>query len=545
VNETADHCYDIFSRRFWFAPADLRPLGLMRIAFGAALFWSTADLAPVLSTFFSDRGVAPRGPLLEHMVRPNRISVFDVAGPGWVLVAMYALTLFAILAFAAGWHARLANVAAFVLVSGLHERNLAVLDSSDTALRVMLFWLMFLPTGARLSVDARRRAARGDPTITHAPALPLRVAQVQVAWIYLDTALCKWPGASWHDGTALRTVLGLDHVFTRPLGEALFPVHWFSVVGTRATLAIEFLFLPLVFWPLTKPAGPQFARLPGWLFQPSWKALALAGGTALHLGIASLMSIGNFTCVMLSTYFLFFEPEWIAAIVRFSMQSAGLRPADDPAETRPWVAPPARASVWLSALVGRRATAWLCALPLPLVMLACIATSCPESSGVASLVVAGRALTPAIDLSPSRAWPPLREAVEEMELWQRWNMFAPQPMDHDVYLVGRGELADGTAVDVLRGVRGHGGPLVPPVQPGFFYTRWTKYLLNVAYASKDSSVVDEFARYLCREWNDSGPPTGKALTTIKLVRVERRVPVFDGRAPDDWHEQPIANHRCR
>jgi hypothetical protein len=112
-------------------------------------------------------------------------------------------------------------------------------------------------------------------------------------------------------------------------------------------------------------------------------------------------------------------------------------------------------------------------------------------------------------------------------------------------VIGRGELADGTAVDVLRGVRGREAPIVPPVQRGFFYSRWTKFLVNIAYAPRDSSAVDEFGRYLCREWNGGDPPTGKALTTIKLVRVERRIPGFDERAPDDWHEQPIANHRCQ
>ena len=72
VPGSADQVYNIFSRRYWLGQLDLRPLGFMRIAFGAVLFWSLIGLSPVLVDLFSDAGVARRLQLFDNMVRGAR-----------------------------------------------------------------------------------------------------------------------------------------------------------------------------------------------------------------------------------------------------------------------------------------------------------------------------------------------------------------------------------------------------------------------------------------------------------------------------------------
>ena len=173
-----------------------------------------------------------------------------------------------------------------------------------------------MPVGARYSVDAILRAARGQPVRQTATALPMRLGQLQIAWVHADTILHKWPGQSWHNGTALRLALGLDHLFTRAMGRWLFDVRPAIKVGTYLRLVLECNFLPLVFLPLWKPKGLPKDSPWRFFFQPTYKALAIAGGTALHLGIAFTMAIGNFSYIMISAYFLLYEPEWIEAIVR-------------------------------------------------------------------------------------------------------------------------------------------------------------------------------------------------------------------------------------
>ena len=242
MRASADKVFNIFSPRFWVGQLDLRPLGLMRIVFGCVVFLATIDLSPVLEDFFSDSGVAPRTALLASLTRANRFCIFDLAGPDWMLWTLYLATLFAIVCFILGWHSRLATVAVFLGVCGIHERDLLVFDGSDSVIRVLLFWLMFMPVGARYSVDAVLRTARGQPLQTHGTAFPIRMGQIQVTWIYLNTIIHKWPGASWHNGTALRFALGLEHLFTRTLGKLLFQSPFLIKVGTYSTVAIEVAF---------------------------------------------------------------------------------------------------------------------------------------------------------------------------------------------------------------------------------------------------------------------------------------------------------------
>ena len=136
----------------------------------------------------------------------------------------------------------------------------------------------------------------------------------------------------------------------------------------------------------------------------------------------------------------------------------------------------------------------------------------------------------------------LHDTLQEIELWQKWDMFSPNPLDTDASTWrGRGDLRDGTQVDVLRGDL-DGGPL-PPKLPGFFFSRWTKYINNLAYEKKDSAWLEQFARYLCRRWNAHPPPGRAALKTFKIYREQRRVVWFD-EPPVPWGEEMIWDHKC-
>jgi predicted DCC family thiol-disulfide oxidoreductase YuxK len=672
---TADGNYNIFSPSYWLGELDLRPLGFMRLVFGGVLFLSVADVGPVLFAFLSDDSVMPRAPLLNGLVRPNRISVFDAAGPQWILVVLFCVTLLALACFSLGYRTRLANITAFVLVCGLHERNLMAFDGSDNVIRVMLFWMIFMPSGARYSIDAVLKGARGEKPLLTYPALPMRIGQLQIAWVYLNTIIHKWPGQSWHNGTALHIGLGLDHLFTRTLGKLIFNVPWMIHLGTHFTVALEMSFLPLVFLPVFKtkanqtsmiwgviPFGwfdkqkPRTQRIVNLAFQPTYKALAIAGGTAMHLGIATMMSVGNFSYIMISSYFLLWEREWIVALVaalgrfwrwlyggsvlkvlydgecglctRVARTLRGLDPfgnldlidfrqrealAGLPSgvslssigmaalEKRMHVVTPSgkveagyRGAVALArripalaplGLIGslpgapllgdpvydrvaerrtqlhvkcdencavpdtgdslwRDLRAWLARLvprslketgrSLLFVALAFLAASCCWFSMPADLKILDRPVGPD---SQMPRW--LFFTIQELELWQKWDMFSPNPMDTDIYLMGRGTLTDGKEVDVLRGDE-HGGPL-PPIYPEFFFSRWTKYVNNLAYAGQPWLL--EFGRYICRHWNYN-PPTGRpALNTFKIFREQRRVPDL-GAEPVPWGEEMIWEHHC-
>jgi predicted DCC family thiol-disulfide oxidoreductase YuxK len=143
------------------------------------------------------------------------------------------------------------------------------------------------------------------------------------------------------------------------------------------------------------------------------------------------------------------------------------------------------------------------------------------------------------DVSPKHMDQRMFRTIQEIELWQKWDMFSPEPLNSDLYLEGRGHLVDGTQVDVLRGDT-DGGPL-PPKYPGLFFTRWTKYINNIAYG--DEAWKNEFGKFLCRRWNVSPPPGRPRLKDFKVYRVSRKVPLV-GEQPADWAEDQIMDQHC-
>jgi predicted DCC family thiol-disulfide oxidoreductase YuxK len=628
----------------------------MRIVFGAVLFVAVADIAPVLFTFLSDDGVMPRRALLDGLVRSDRFSLFWAVGPKWLLVALYGVTLLSLASLCVGYRTKVSNVAAFVLVCGLHERDLMLFDGADNVIRVMLFWMLFMPAGARYSVDAVLAASRGAPLRGTGCALPIRLGQLQIAWVYANTIMHKWPGSQWHDGNALHTALGLEHLFTRPLGKLLYSVPWFTHYGTHFAIIAERAFLPLVFLPLFPPRpmkawlerqSPAIQSTLRLFFQPTYKALALFYGTALHLGIAVTMSVGNFSYVMISSYLLFFETAWTVALVEqvgrvwrrlyrgstlkvlydgecgictrvarvlggldvfgtlelidFRRPGAldalpsvvpqaleqrmhvvapdgsskagyqgfvavarrlpalallgvlgslpGARLLGDPVydyiarrrrELHPkcdescaaFLAPPPGIRDALGRLVPRAARR--AAVAVLFGGLVYLAGASAWFSLPSSAMAFGRKVDPDTHMPQ---W--MASSVQGLELWQKWDMFSPNPADTDIYLVGRGELADGTHVDVLRG-DGHGGPM-PPTFPGLFFNRWTKFVHNIAYAGKPWLL--EFGKFVCRHWNDEAPAGRAQLKTFQIYRAQRRVPE-PGKEPGAWGEQLIWDHRC-
>ncbi|MHB8417609.1 MAG: DCC1-like thiol-disulfide oxidoreductase family protein [Myxococcales bacterium] len=637
MGESADKNWNPFSASFWVGAMDLRPLGLFRITFGFIVTVATLDIGGILYPIISDAGVMPRSALLGGIARGNRFCLFDVAGPYWVTVVLWLLAVAACAAFTVGWHSRFASVATFFLVTGIHERNLLAFDGADNVIRVMLFWAMFMPVGARYSVDAVRRAAKGRETLTHAPAFAMRLGQIQICWVYLNSFIHKWGGGSqWHDGTALHYALGLDHLFTRDFGQWLFNRPWFYVPGTYFTDLVEAVFLILVFFPY---------------LQPKLKALAIVMGTALHAGIWATMNVGNFSYLMPLTFPLLFEPEWAEravgltrrlvgkgvtrvyydglcplcretaallrgldpfgalALVDFREKGAlaglpnvskgdleqrlhtvsedgrvlaGFEAVKQVARRLPatWLlgvlgdAPGANAlgGTLYGRIAGRRRKehraaeagaaapapepeiSWRDLVPAPLLQLGSWAVR-----GCLALLLAGcvwfalptdaQILVPRLHLGSLQLFPgysrkvpelpePWHGVIQELELWQVWDMFSPNPMDTDIWLKGVGQLSDGTSVDVLHGLGG--GPLPPPI-PHFIFSRWTKWINNVAYTQQPTLL--EFGRYLCREWNNDRPSWRPALKTFKIYREQRRTPA-PNTAPVPWGEDMIWDHHC-
>ena len=493
-------------KRFLIGEADLAPVALFRVLYGLLLFNWVWQLYPNLAAFFTDEGILPRQELLDHY--GDRFSLLNLFGEWWQVALFWALGLVVALMVAFGWHSRLAAFLAFIVVSSFSWRDPLILDGSDFVFRMLPLWLAFTDCGALYSLDALHRWRRGEPPRRYGYALPVRILELQVAWIYLATGVEKVGGTLWPAGLATYYALQLEHTFGRwwaqPVATDLFLTH----VITWGTLVVELGFLPLAMLP------SRVTRI-----------VAVMAAAGLHVGILALMNVGNFPVVMLAALVLFLPGDWIDAAARSLGDTArvGARP---------------RAIAWADGVA--RAAAEM--VPLRRIEL-------PGRRGVLETPL-GSALLVVLALSAfatavPQQWEALRPAGDTASLLrflsvdQRWNMFSPEPARADGWMTMPAVLADGSEVDLLWGER------VPEGNERYsdpLYTRWTKVQERMA-SSAYSDYRLEYARSFCRLHNLHLAPGQVALATFEIHYVQRTIRA-PGEGPPTFRDSLIWSHRC-
>lgn len=238
-----------------------------------------------------------------------------------------------------GLKTRFATIASWLLLSIPIRANLLApggrVDLGDYLLALMLFWGMFLPLGARLSVDAKRSALVGNPSQV------LSVASggllIQFFFIYFSAGVTKDLGEWLVDASALETILGLPN-FASELGQNLtqFPaVLAFMSVGT---VILEVVGSILLFSP-----GRSL---------PTRRVMLTGAFIAFHLGIALFMSLGIFPYVMIVAWLVFLpETVWDRLFATTTSDGASDSPAVDRSRVRNTVAGAALGYVFASNVV--------------------------------------------------------------------------------------------------------------------------------------------------------------------------------------------------
>ncbi len=368
-------------RAFWFGEADIAPVALFRILFGAQLFNWFWQLFPNLTAFFTDEGILPRR--AQALSDGDRLSLLNLSGDWSFVAVIWLVACLVALALTLGWHTRVMSLLAFVLVSSFSWRDPLILDGSDLVFRLVPLWLAFTPAGERWSIDARRH----DAPVVRGWALPIRILELQIAWIYLATGLEKLGGIDWVVGTAAYYALQLEHTFARPWAHAFAVDPILSHLISWYTIAVELLFLPLAMFPSERT-----------------RLLAALGAGAMQLGVLLLMNVGNFPLVMLAAGVLFVPSDWIHRIMRDTVTIA-----PSPPRARPRLA------------------------------------------GAALLLVAAAAFITAVPsmLEPIRPSGGVASALHWLSIDQRWDMFSPNAARSDWWLIAPGTLADGSRLDLL------------------------------------------------------------------------------------------------
>jgi hypothetical protein len=264
-------------------PASARPLAVFRIGLAVVLLAQAFALAPQVLELYGNDGLVqwrvmdraipfgvPRLRWLAALLAPLGVSEPGcVRAVFWMYVGGLGFML-------VGWRTHLAAVTAWLSHMMLSMSGNAAIYGVDQFAHIGLFYCVWMPIGAALSVDALGGRESGTPTFS--ARLALRVLQIHLCVVYFSSGVEKATGIQWWNGEAVWRAL------MRPdLGQ--FNVAWFADAPWLAralcwgTLLVEVGYALLI-WPRRT--------------RKVW-ALATVG---MHVGIAVGMGLVSFSAVM-------------------------------------------------------------------------------------------------------------------------------------------------------------------------------------------------------------------------------------------------------
>ncbi|KYF87080.1 hypothetical protein BE20_27085 [Sorangium cellulosum] len=269
--------------RFALAPASAMPLAVLRIGLASVLLVQAAMVGPALLELYGRSGIL-QGPLNDLLARTDLVRIGSLidrlaplgVGEAAIVTGTGALYTLALVALLLGWRARAAAALAWLA----HLMLMMTADSTnygaDNYANIFLFYLIWMPSGAALSLD--RRLARVPPDPPATTRLSLRVVQLHLCISYLASGLWKASGEQWWNGEAIWRSVMLPAY--RQVDFSWLADHpWIAVIAGWLVVLIEAGYALLI-WPR------RSRRI--------WVAATLA----LHLGIAVFMGLAVFGALM-------------------------------------------------------------------------------------------------------------------------------------------------------------------------------------------------------------------------------------------------------
>lgn len=453
---------------------DPRSLALFRVALALVLLSDLWLRINNLGAFYTDDGVLPRAAQIELFGGLSAlVSVHMMNGTATIMAITFAIQVAAALALLVGYRTWLATFVSWILLVSLHNRNPMVLQGGDAMMRLLFFWSLFLPLGARASLDRWLVPPHSQEKHPDAPYLSMGTFAVllQVCFVYWFTWALK-TDATWRiEGSAVGYALSIDQM-NRPIGRWLLQY-------PDALRALTFVTLELERW------GPLVALIPFW--RP--RLFMVAVFTGFHWILGLCLTLGIFT--------------WIAPTAWLLFVPTG---AWDFLAAHPWIQ---RARPRLETL-KQRVIALFRRLKLRV----------PEPRALSWHASALRQLTAAFFLFYVFAWNfrgldfnryepyfPARWnwVGDTLRLDQLWAMFAPFPLREDGWMMLTARLADGQKVDLMTG----GKPIVwtkPMNLAGTFRdAQWQKYLMNL-WTLDNAPHRGYYIAYMVNRWNQSHAP---------------------------------------
>ncbi len=558
---------------------DLRSLALLRAGVGAMLLCTLLSAFGDATIWWSDAGVLPRAALVTDSA-PFRFSLHLANGQPWFISALLAMQIVIALMFTVGTHTRTAGTLSFLLWVSLLNRNPMLDGTGELLMACLLFWSMFLPVGARWSIDAALTSEPPPQSQAHrSPAATALLLQVLI--IYVCAALLQ-SGAAWKTHQAVTQLLSLDHQVTA-LGAWIAQWHGFNALLSRA-ITYVLLLAPLLILLSSLHRGLRLAGIIVLALLQIGAIVCLQLGMLPWLALFALAACidGRVWDGLLQHHLrkhagpltIYYDKdcrfcETMCLLMREFMvlPQASILAAQDSARARTlmeannsWVVIDADEQAYLkwaaftillrrSPVLGwlwplmkwpaldapgdrlytfvARHRARIATITLPLLPPRAVrwdsGTIRQRIATAAAILMLGGALS-TLGAVPSAIGSALSPALSMLHLEQTWTLFAPAPPEVSGWLVVSGRRADGREVDVLHPERN--APSFEPAPRSDLAApdlRWRTYhdrLRDPAHAAQRAL----YANYLCTHWNgnvllDAADPARRAqrLVSVKMI----------------------------
>ncbi len=165
------------------------------------MLYDLLDRASVFRLHFTGSGIYPNHfPLGEF----PRYSIFHLSGSAEFQAGLFVIGCLAALLFTLGIATRFAGIICWVFLLNLQHYTYFSQFSADDVLRLLLFWSLFLPLDARLTLNPFGRHARRLQFVENWASAAL-LAQVAAIFIFAGTHKLFDP--EWRNGNALQLAI--------------------------------------------------------------------------------------------------------------------------------------------------------------------------------------------------------------------------------------------------------------------------------------------------------------------------------------------------
>jgi hypothetical protein len=178
---------------------DLRAIAAYRIVLALVLIIDFfVYRLPSRIALYSNEGFISANTAMEYPDSSPFSLLYYITSPQMVLV-FFMLYFLLCVALLIGYKTSVVCVVTYIFYYSIQERVAPFMYGGDDALRIALFWAMFLPLNKRFSIFTNAKTETSDH---HYSGIAAFAVLLQISLIYFFNAALK-TGETWGDGTAV------------------------------------------------------------------------------------------------------------------------------------------------------------------------------------------------------------------------------------------------------------------------------------------------------------------------------------------------------